>query len=210
MCEAAVEKVLSNDSSLPMPMQRPGRSPAFLSSVCIMSCFGGPALLGDNISVLLPFRTIQATWNCCAVATSKTLLNAVGTATAHSVEVTEPDDGLPGVYRGTTKLRPYTLGVASRSSVVRVFRAAATLTTGVLVTSWIRAHLSLAEARDTAQRQLDAEMRKKGAKVCELGTVHPWRPDLHTIYVANVSRCEECIRLYCKVLVPELDACCVI
>ena len=47
-----------------------------------------------------------------------------------------------------------------RSSVVRNFRALATLTAGQLVTSWVRAMVTLTEARDTAQRQLDAEQRK--------------------------------------------------
>jgi cohesin complex subunit SA-1/2 len=46
------------------------------------------------------------------------------------------------------------------SSVVRNFRALATLTAGQLVTSWVRAMITLTEARDTAQRQLDAEQRK--------------------------------------------------
>lgn len=49
--------------------------------------------------------------------------------------------------------------------MVRSFRSVAALTAGQLVTSWIRASISLSEARDTAQRQLDAEERKKGGKV---------------------------------------------
>ena len=52
-----------------------------------------------------------------------------------------------------------------RSSVVREFRATATLTAAQLVTSWIQVSLTLVEARDTAERQLAAEERKKGGKV---------------------------------------------
>ena len=50
--------------------------------------------------------------------------------------------------------------------MVRGFRAVAALTAGQLVTSWIHASLSLGEARDMAQRQLDAQQRNKGDKVC--------------------------------------------
>jgi cohesin complex subunit SA-1/2 len=49
--------------------------------------------------------------------------------------------------------------------VIREFRATATLTAAQLVTSWIQVSLTLVEARDTAERQLAAEERKKGGKV---------------------------------------------
>ena len=52
-----------------------------------------------------------------------------------------------------------------RSSVIREFRAIATLTAAQLVTSWTHVSLALGEARDTAQRQLAAEERRKGGKV---------------------------------------------
>lgn len=55
---------------------------------------------------------------------------------------------------------------ASSSSVVRSFRFTATLTAQQVVTSLIRAMLSLGEARETAQRQMAAEEKKKGSKVC--------------------------------------------
>lgn len=57
--------------------------------------------------------------------------------------------------------------------MVRGFRAVAALTAGQLVTCWIRATLSLSEARDTAQRQLDAEQRKKGGQVRAATTDQP-------------------------------------
>ena len=53
----------------------------------------------------------------------------------------------------------------ARSSVVRSFRLADSLAAHQVVTSLIRARLSLAEARDTAQRQLAAEEKKKASKV---------------------------------------------
>jgi len=59
------------------------------------------------------------------------------------------------------------------SSVVRSFRAAASITASQLVTSWIRAVLSLTEARDTAQRQMEVEMRKK-SKVCSPPPLTPY------------------------------------
>ena len=52
----------------------------------------------------------------------------------------------------------------ARSSVVRSFRLAGSLAAHQVVTSLIRARLSLAEARDTAQRQLAAEEKKKASK----------------------------------------------
>ncbi len=52
------------------------------------------------------------------------------------------------------------------SSVVRHFRYAATMTACQLVSSWIRTMQTLNEARETAQRQLDAESKKKTNKVC--------------------------------------------
>jgi hypothetical protein len=51
-----------------------------------------------------------------------------------------------------------------RSSVVRSFRYVATLTAQQIVTSLVAAQLLLGEARETAQRQLDAEKSKKGSK----------------------------------------------
>ena len=51
-----------------------------------------------------------------------------------------------------------------RSSVVRSFRYVATLTAQQVVTSLVAAQLLLGEARETAQRQLDAEKSKKGSK----------------------------------------------
>lgn len=56
----------------------------------------------------------------------------------------------------------------SCSSVVRSFRFTATLTAQQVVTSLIRAMLSLGEARETAQRQMAAEEKKKGSKVCPI------------------------------------------
>ena len=63
------------------------------------------------------------------------------------------------------------------SSVVRNFRALATLTAGQLVTSWVRAMITLTEATDIAQRQLDAEQRKatKGVR---------FRRTCHACYIA--------------------------
>lgn len=52
-----------------------------------------------------------------------------------------------------------------RSSVVRNFRYAATITASQLVTSWIRVIISLTDARETAQNQLAGEEKKKGSKV---------------------------------------------
>ncbi|EFN51942.1 hypothetical protein CHLNCDRAFT_139605, partial [Chlorella variabilis] len=52
--------------------------------------------------------------------------------------------------------------IALNTSVVREFRCVATLTAAQLVTSWIHVSLALGEARDTAERQLAAEQRKKG------------------------------------------------
>lgn len=57
----------------------------------------------------------------------------------------------------------------TRSSVVREFRYVATLTGAQLVTSWVAVQLALGEARDTAERQLAAEERKKGGKVGRVG-----------------------------------------
>jgi cohesin complex subunit SA-1/2 len=51
------------------------------------------------------------------------------------------------------------------SSVVRSFRFTATLTAQQVVTSIIKAMLLLGEARETAQRQMAAEQKKKGSKV---------------------------------------------
>ena len=51
-----------------------------------------------------------------------------------------------------------------RSSVVRNFRYVATLTAQQIVSSLVAAQLLLGEARETAQRQLDAEKSKKGSK----------------------------------------------
>jgi cohesin complex subunit SA-1/2 len=53
----------------------------------------------------------------------------------------------------------------ARSSVARSFRLAATLAAHQAVAGLIRAQLCLGEARDTAQRQLAAEERKKPSKV---------------------------------------------
>lgn len=60
----------------------------------------------------------------------------------------------------------------SCSSVVRSFRFAATLTAQQVVTSLIRAMLSLGEARETAQRQMAAEEKKKASKVCQSKQSH--------------------------------------
>lgn len=45
---------------------------------------------------------------------------------------------------------------------MREFRSVATLTAAQLVTAWTHVSLALGEARDTAERQLAAEQRKKG------------------------------------------------
>ena len=55
--------------------------------------------------------------------------------------------------------------VVACSSVVRSFRYVATMTAGQVITSLISATLTLAAARETAQRQMAAEERKKPAKV---------------------------------------------
>ena len=60
--------------------------------------------------------------------------------------------------------------------MIREFRATATLTAAQLVTSWIQVSLTLVEARDTAERQLAAEERKKGGKVGR-GGEEGWRVD---------------------------------
>ncbi len=52
----------------------------------------------------------------------------------------------------------------ARSSIVRPFRYAATVTAVQLVSSWNRVQLALTQARETAQFQLAAE-EKKGGKV---------------------------------------------
>ena len=52
-------------------------------------------------------------------------------------------------------------------SVVRSFRFIATATAGQVITSLIRATLTLSAARETAQRQMAAEERKKSSKVCK-------------------------------------------
>ncbi|KAL4451286.1 hypothetical protein ABPG77_009358 [Micractinium sp. CCAP 211/92] len=52
--------------------------------------------------------------------------------------------------------------IALNTSVVREFRSVATLTAAQLVTAWTHVSLALGEARDTAERQLAAEQRKKG------------------------------------------------
>jgi len=46
--------------------------------------------------------------------------------------------------------------------VVRPFRHAATLTAAQMVNSWIMVSKGLADSRNLAQSQLDAEERKKG------------------------------------------------
>ncbi|KAL0028278.1 hypothetical protein WJX79_006817 [Trebouxia sp. C0005] len=56
------------------------------------------------------------------------------------------------------------LVIALSCSVVRHFRFAATMTACQLVSSWIRTMQTLNEARETAQRQLDAESKKKSNK----------------------------------------------
>ncbi|DBB17328.1 TPA: hypothetical protein ACH3X3_014371 [Trebouxia sp. C0006] len=56
------------------------------------------------------------------------------------------------------------LVIALSCSVVRHFRYAATMTACQLVSSWIRTMQTLNEARETAQRQLDAESKKKTNK----------------------------------------------
>lgn len=53
--------------------------------------------------------------------------------------------------------------------MVRSFRLAGSLAAHQVVASLIRARLSLADARDTAQRQLAAEEKKKASKV-----THGW------------------------------------
>lgn len=54
------------------------------------------------------------------------------------------------------------------SSVVRNFRCTATLTAMQLGASLVRAMLALGEAAQTAERQLDAESKKKGKVCCTL------------------------------------------
>ncbi|KAL3143333.1 hypothetical protein ABBQ38_002169 [Trebouxia sp. C0009 RCD-2024] len=56
------------------------------------------------------------------------------------------------------------LVIALSCSVVRHFRYAATMTACQLVSSWVRTMQTLNDARDTAQRQLDAESKKKSCK----------------------------------------------
>ena len=100
------------------------------------------------------------------------------------------------------------------SSVIRGFRAAASMTASQLVTSWIRAVLSLIEARDTTQRQMDAELRKKGAKVC---TTTPLARHLRAVIarewtVVHWSQRNYCgsailsVRIYARI--PIARACC--
>lgn len=67
------------------------------------------------------------------------------------------------------------------SSVVRHFRYAATMTACQLVSSWIRTMQTLNEARDTAQRQLDAESKKKSNKVGSAGALCTWRFAAHLL-----------------------------
>ncbi|PRW20268.1 sister-chromatid cohesion 3 [Chlorella sorokiniana] len=57
--------------------------------------------------------------------------------------------------------------ISLNTSVVREFRFVAVLTAAQLVTSWIQVQLALGEARDTAERQLAAEERKKGKAAAE-------------------------------------------
>lgn len=54
--------------------------------------------------------------------------------------------------------------IALSCSVVRHFRYVATMTACQLVSSWIRTMQTLNDARETAQRQLDAESKKKSNK----------------------------------------------
>ena len=54
-------------------------------------------------------------------------------------------------------------------SVVRSFRYVATITAGQAITSLIGATLTLATARETAQRQMAAEEKKKPGKASDEG-----------------------------------------
>lgn len=60
--------------------------------------------------------------------------------------------------------------VANCSATVRNFRLVATTAAMQLVTSMIRVIMTLTDARDTAQRQLEAEEKRKGNKVISLIT----------------------------------------
>lgn len=70
---------------------------------------------------------------------------------------------LPPCTRTPSPLHAHAPAAVHNSSVVRPFRYAATLTACQLVSSWTRVLLGLAEARETAQRQLAAEERRAGA-----------------------------------------------
>lgn len=71
-----------------------------------------------------------------------------------------------------------------RSATVRSFRLVATIAAMQLVTSLIRVISTLMDARDTAQRQLEAEQKRKGNKVLLL-------------VVQATSPNEDCARLSC-------------
>ncbi len=71
-----------------------------------------------------------------------------------------------------------------RSATVRSFRLVATIAAMQLVTSLIRVISTLMDARDTAQRQLEAEQKRKGNKVLLL-------------FVQATSPNEDCARLFC-------------
>lgn len=87
---------------------------------------------------------------------------------------------LPGSCSPSNPSLQYPLNLpylpTNRSSVIREFRYVATLTAAQLATSWVAVQLALGEARDTAERQLAAEERKKGGKVGGrvLGAVARW------------------------------------
>ena len=98
---------------------------------------------------------------CYAARKWPELSTAFGAATAHV-----------SVNTATYVRKPASPQWLCCSSVVRNFRALATLTAGQLVSSWVRAMVTLTEARDTAQRQLDAEQRKTGKQV-RMAAVHP-------------------------------------
>ncbi|KAL4420809.1 hypothetical protein ABPG75_010465 [Micractinium tetrahymenae] len=71
--------------------------------------------------------------------------------------------------------------IALNTSVIREFRSVATLTSAQLVTAWTHISLALGEARDTAERQLAAEERKKGGGKAAADRIAAFR--------RNVDRC---------------------
>jgi STAG domain len=75
-------------------------------------------------------------------------------------------------------------GTPSYSSVVRPFRYVFTLAASQLVTSLVRVIVTLTGARDTAQRQLDAEQKKKASKVSTPTALHLRKRGIAAAFVA--------------------------